>query len=57
MIKWLKQYNEASKQTKYFIWNWVIYGLAILITTVYCYGRLDYVRSYQTPSTKTEIKK
>lgn len=50
MFKWLKEYNEASSQTKYFVLNWLVYGLALLITTVYCYARLDYVRSYRTPS-------
>lgn len=50
MFKWLKAYNEASSQTKFFVLNWLVYGLAILITTVYCYARLDFVRSYRTPS-------
>jgi hypothetical protein len=48
--RWLKQYQQASSQTKYFIINWMVYGLAILITTFYCYARLDFVRSYRTPS-------
>ncbi|MBA3816592.1 MAG: hypothetical protein H0X29_08760 [Parachlamydiaceae bacterium] len=52
MFKWFEQYQAASKQTKYFILNWIIYGLAIIITTVYCYGRLDFVRSYKTPLTE-----
>jgi len=51
MLEWLKRYNEASSQTKYFILNWLVYGLAIIITTVYCFARLNYVRSYQSPST------
>lgn len=50
MFRWFKEYNEASSQTKYFVLNWLVYGLALLITTVYCYARLDYVRSYRTPS-------
>ena len=49
MFKWLRQYNQASAQTKYFVLNCLVYGLAILITTVYCYARLDFVRSYATP--------
>lgn len=51
MQDWIKKYNEASSQTKFFVWNAVVYGLAIIITTVYCYGRLDFVRSYPAPST------
>lgn len=50
MIQWIRQFNQANAQTKYFILNWVIYGLAIIISTLYCYGRLDFVRSYQSPS-------
>ena len=55
MLEWLKEYDESNPQTKYFVLNALIYGLAILITTVYCFGRLDYVRSYRTPVTE-ELK-
>jgi hypothetical protein len=61
MANWIEQYNESSPKTKSFILTWFIYGLALLITTVYCYARLDFVRSYpsqaaldaktQTPTT------
>lgn len=58
MQQWMKRYNEATPQTKFFVWNAVIYSLAILITTIYCYGRLDFVRSYPSPSTiKAESQK
>lgn len=57
MFKWLDQYNEASPQIKYLILNWLVYGLVIIITTVYCYARLDFVRSYETPSTITHENK
>jgi hypothetical protein len=50
MLNWLRKYNESSSQTKYFVLNWAIYGLAIIITTVYCYARLDFVRSYRAPA-------
>lgn len=49
IARWIRQYNQATSQTKYFVLNWLIYGLAILITTIYCYARLDFVRSYKTP--------
>ncbi len=48
MIQWLRSFVNANKQTKYFVLNWAVYGLAIILTTVYCYARLDYVRSYKT---------
>ena len=50
MFEWLREYTEANPQTRYFVLNGLIYGLAIIITTLYCYGRLDFVRSYRTPS-------
>lgn len=50
MFEWLKEYSAATSQTKFFFLNGLIYGLAILITSLYCYGRLDFVRSYRTPS-------
>ncbi|MEI8365987.1 MAG: hypothetical protein WCF65_06180 [Parachlamydiaceae bacterium] len=49
MFKWLTSYNKSTTQTKYFVLNWLIYGLALIITTIYCYARMDFVRSYRTP--------
>jgi|LakMenEpi03Aug12_release.lakeMendotaPanAssembly.Ray.scaffolds.fasta_scaffold110694_3 hypothetical protein len=51
MLKWIYKFKDASPQTKYFALNWFVYGLALIVSTVYCYGRLDYVRSYKTPHT------
>ena len=48
--KWLTYYREATAQTKVFIWTSIVYGIATIATTVYCYGRLDFVRSYKTPT-------
>lgn len=45
MIQWLKNFQEASPQTKYFILTWFVFGLAIILSTLFVYGRLDYVRS------------
>lgn len=53
MFQWYRQFKNANSETKWFILNWAVYGLAIIITTVYCYARLDFVRSYKTPPTKT----
>lgn len=50
MFEWLKKYGESNPQTKYFTLNALVYGLAIVITTVYCYGRLDFARSYRAPT-------
>ena len=51
MLKWVRQLSEASYETKMFALNWAIYLILIIVTTVYCYARLDYVRSYAKPQT------
>jgi hypothetical protein len=48
MLKWIQNFKEASAQTQFYYLNWIIYGLVIIMTTVYCYARLDFVRSYPT---------
>lgn len=54
MIRWIRQFQNASSQTKYLVLNWVVYGLALIASTLYCYARLDYVRSYKaTEQVKT----
>lgn len=50
MFQWLKEYDGSTAQTKYFMLNGLVYGLALIITSVYCYGRLDFARSYPTPA-------
>lgn len=57
MFKWFAQYRKASPQTRYFILNWALYGIVLLVTTIYCYARLDYVRSYKiNPPTMEKVK-
>lgn len=53
MFRWLYRFTESTKETKWFILNWAVYILLLILTTLYCYGRLDYVRSYKTQPTKT----
>ena len=57
MFKWLSEYSESRAQTKYFVLNALVYMLAIVITTAYCYGRLDFVRSYRTPAKELKENK
>lgn len=45
MIKWIREFKEADSKTKYFAFNWAIYGIALIASTIYCYARLDSVRS------------
>lgn len=42
---WIQDYREAAPETKWFIFNWVFYGVLTLGTLVYCYARLDFVRT------------
>lgn len=54
MFRWILQYRHAKPQTRYFILNWAFYGVLIVASTIYCYARLDYVRSYRTKSPAVE---
>lgn len=45
MRRWLVQWRKASGETKFFLFNWIIYSLLILATAIYSYARLDLVRS------------
>lgn len=55
MRHWYKQFINSTRETKMFIFQSVIYMFLIIATTVYCYARLDYVRSYAKVS-DTEAK-
>ena len=46
-MQWFKQFISTNRQTKYFILNWALYAVILVLTTAYCYARLDYVRSYK----------
>lgn len=52
MLSLLQKYKESSRETKIFIFNLVVYGLAIILTTVYCYARLEFVHHDFTPQYK-----
>lgn len=56
MLYWLRMYFQATGQTKLFVINWAIYMLLIIVTTIYVYARLDFVRSgpHNTSDTKIE---
>lgn len=45
MIAWIEQFKNSSPKTKWFIFNCIVYGMIIVFSTLYCYARLDYVRS------------
>ncbi|MBS4164566.1 Uncharacterized protein PRO82_001896 [Candidatus Protochlamydia amoebophila] len=41
----IKLLREANRQTKFFIFMFVLYTLALIWTTVQAYARLEYSRS------------
>jgi hypothetical protein len=41
MLKWINQFREAKPQTKYFILIWFIFGMGLLLSTVYSYARIE----------------
>lgn len=53
-MKWIRQFREANSHTKYFIFNWFLYGFMIIASTVYVYARLNYVRSTPLSSSQQE---
>lgn len=57
MNRQIKEDFKGNAQTRYFYLNWLIYFVAILASTIYCYGRLNYVRSYPTSHQSTETQK
>lgn len=46
--------KSADRKTKSFIFTCVIYSVIILLAIVYCYGRLDFVRSGEPKEKQVE---
>jgi len=53
MFAILKKFHEATTETKCFIVTSVLFIAVLVATTLYCYARLDYVRSYKEGPAKT----
>lgn len=55
MFSWLSKFKSANPQTQGFIFNAFVYGFVIIAALIYCYARLDFVRSGRpsTPTTHT----
>ncbi len=47
MLEWLKSFKQSSLKTKSFIFNSALHGSIIILTAIYCYARLDSVRSHK----------
>lgn len=48
MLKWLNFLKNSDRETKLFIVTVILYTSAVMIPVIYCYARLDFVRSYET---------
>jgi hypothetical protein len=48
MLRYYQQFKDASPLTKYAILALIIWSIPIVMMTAYSYGRLDFVRSYDT---------
>lgn len=49
-------WQSFSNNTQFIITN-LIYVILLVGSTIYCYARLDYVRSYKTPAAEVPIPK
>jgi hypothetical protein len=56
-MNWLQNLKEAAPETKWFIFNWFFYGLLTVGTLIYCYARLDFVRTGPTTTSHLQEKK
>jgi hypothetical protein len=54
MLKWFRKFRTASRETKLFIFTSFIWTAVTVLPTIYCYARLDYVRSYDTSQKASE---
>jgi hypothetical protein len=57
MQKLWKEFIKSSYQIKLFLFTTSIFWIAMIVTTAYCYGRLDFVRSYKTTTTEKTVTK
>lgn len=56
-MNWIQKFRDATSETKWFIFNFVVYTLIVIVTTVYCYARLDFVRSGPRPTPQQQYEK
>ena len=50
MPSWIRDFFASSRMTKLLLLNLFLFGAGTILTGIYCYARLDYVRSYQIQS-------
>lgn len=48
---WIETVKNCDRETKVFYLNAFVYTAVLVLTTIYCYARLDYVRSTKPDTT------
>lgn len=48
--EWFHQFRSSNKQTKYFVLTWIVYVIAIIVSTLYAYLRIDWIESVDQES-------
>lgn len=46
MLKWIEDFKNANTKTKNFILITVIFSAVLILSSVYCYMRLESVKSF-----------
>ncbi len=49
MLKWIDRFKKSSSFTKNAIIALVIWAAPVILITIFCFARLDFVRSYAKP--------
>ncbi len=58
MFQWIKKFKESTPLTKNAVIALLIWAIPVVLMTVYCYARLDFVRSYDnTEQTEQSVSK
>jgi len=55
MFQWYQTIKNSSNKAKWFYFQYFIYALAIILSTLWAFGHLDFVRSYEMEQEK-EVK-
>lgn len=56
MLNWIKQLHLENRYMLYFILANIIWMVVVILSMIYPYARLDYVRSYKVPSESNNPK-
>jgi hypothetical protein len=55
MIRFIKQWQSSSRETKWFVLSILVYLGMIVVTGIWCYARLDFVRTGPLPTQKESL--